>query len=338
MKFEHMEKNSARIEWMELAQIISMLFIVFHHSLPNYTSVVPVAEAFANTVHIPALAVFFFFSGYWSISWKKKGYFGYITQRAVRLLIPWIVLSVIMMIPKAALSNPESREAMRSVQGVAMMLVDPHRHGVLPHLWFLPALFIMTLFVYPWERACTSRSLSAIGLFSAFLLTCLPYQWTTILCINRIKNYLFWYLLGYYIHRNNKHINVSHKGLLGIMLICNLITVAVILLMETNTLSRILVAVFGMPGILSFSSYMETRMKWLTGVFRGKTFCIYLLSMCAQNFAEVFLSRMDINGNISMLIMFAVGLAVPMLVYWSVMKLEQLSNHRSVIVRTVLGI
>ena len=52
-------ENGKRIAWIELAQIISMVLIVYHHSMPNFTSVHPLLSALGSTVQYPSLAVFF---------------------------------------------------------------------------------------------------------------------------------------------------------------------------------------------------------------------------------------------------------------------------------------
>lgn len=95
-----LKPKSTRIEWLTTAQVISMLLVVFHHSIPNYTASGKVFTVIASNVHLFALAVFFWISGYLAEkSIKKESTKEYITKRLFKLMVPFVCINLLMLAP-----------------------------------------------------------------------------------------------------------------------------------------------------------------------------------------------------------------------------------------------
>lgn len=328
-----------QIEWIELAKIISMLLVVFHHSMPNYTGIAYCLNALASTVHFPALATFFFCSGYLSTGWEKKGYAGYIRNRAGRLLIPWLVISLLMLVPKAMLASDELRRSLLSLGELGWMLLDPHGRGIMPHLWFLPALFLISLAVPLVDQVTENRKISCILLFLLLLAASIPTDMTTILCLNEIRMYLLWFVLGFLVHRTSGEVKLrKDRRLIAADAVCVIITLLMIFLGTSFSYSRIVITISGFFGILCTSVFLEEAMKALVRFFSGKTMCVYLWSMCAQNFVEVIFHKVGLNGNLAFLLMFLTGILVPLLMYEVVTCIEKSSGRELKSARSALGI
>lgn len=336
-----MSNSKQRIEWIELAQILSMILIVFHHSMPNFTAVHPILAGLGGTLHYPALALFFFASGWLATGWAERGYPGYIGRRAVRLLVPWIVISLLMLLPKALLASPQARADLLSVGRLGWALLDPHGQGIMPHLWYLPALFLLCLLVPLLERAARHKPAVVILLVAAFACACLPESWvkvTTVLCLNEIRMYLFWFLLGYFGRKRLGEIRFGKSLLIPAAVLSWTAALLLVFFAGAFPFARVLITAFGFVGILSLALLAAGGLRPLILFFRGKTMCVYLWSLCAQNLVEVLAGKVHLNGELACLIMFVTGLAVPLAICALFSLIEKLSGRRWKALRVALGI
>ena len=83
------------------------------------------------------------------------------------------------------------------------------------------------------------------------------------------------------------------------------------LVMENAPMAVALQTVGGALALFEISG-LSPRDDALTGLFRGKTFVIYVLSMCVQNLVEVVCYAAKLPWLISLPAMFVLGLAVPL--------------------------
>ena len=310
-----MRTEKKRLVWAELAQVFSMLLVVFHHSTPNYTDVPGALAAFAGSVHLPALAVFFLCSGYFAAGWEKTSYGRYLGRRAARLLIPWVAVSLLMLLPKALLSAPQARSEMLSPLNLLLSFADPHGRGICPHLWFLPTLFLLSLTVVLLRYVARSRIASVLVPAALFALTVPDLPVPTLFCLNEVRLYLFWFVLGYVLGARRLFASCGRAVGIGSSVCAVLFGAASVLLIlygRSLPVFRALVTVSGAVAILAASVALERPLERFTAFFRGKTFLIYLLSLCAQNFVEVLANRLGVPGSAAFALLFVTGLAVPL--------------------------
>ena len=132
---------------------------------------------FIYTFHMP---LFFFISGYLfmnSNSLENIGYEKWIKNKAIRLLTPYIVLSVVALIPKYYLEH----HSFVTIDYLIEAVLKP-RVGVWGHFWFIPVLLLCYILFGAWHQLVTEKNKSmmllAVTVFS-FVLYFLPFstQW-----------------------------------------------------------------------------------------------------------------------------------------------------------------
>lgn len=143
-----LKTDKRRLSFITSAYGIGATLVVFGHSHPLGN------DAFANHAlafyinnfvckfHMP---LFFFIAGFLLIygnSVQKRGYGKFLEQKAMKLLIPYFVLSLIFIVPKFFLSKTGyiSDETNGGFMYIVTAIFSP-RDNVWGHFWFIPTLF-----------------------------------------------------------------------------------------------------------------------------------------------------------------------------------------------------
>lgn len=192
-----------------------------------------------------------------------------------------------------------------------LSFIDPHGSGICPHLWFLPTLWIMSLFI-PLFKLLKRENAKLIILVVAFLLLFLP-DITSWFCLNELRIYSFFFILGYFCGgRTFDFIKPQKKAIscaVGFVL-----CVVFIIFRNALIFSRVFITLSGFVIIIFGSQLIGERFRAVNGYLGKYTFVIYLLSLCIQNFGEVICALMNINWWIAAMLMFVTGLVVPVLI------------------------
>lgn len=131
-------------------QTFGILLVVFGHSFYLFPPDNPILQ-WIYAFHMP---LFFFISGYLLHYTHPQtnqvvlpGRKGYLTRRARRLLLPYVVISSLVFVPKALMSQYSVRPVQLTWHDYIDNLIYPF-HNVMAAYWFMPTLFlIMFLFM-----------------------------------------------------------------------------------------------------------------------------------------------------------------------------------------------
>ncbi len=308
-------RRGERTGWIERAQILAMLLVVFHHSVPNYTASGRLFSLLANTVHLGALAVFFFVSGLLlsqTGALGRYGYAGYLKRRLPRLLIPYFGVSLLMLIPKYLIGTLIGKGVSLRIVDILYAFADPHGSGICPHLWFLLALALMTvlspLLLHASRKGWLKWPLLALLAVAA----CLP-PVTSLLCLNELRSYLFWYFLGICgagVMRRAAEWEGKRRVWLGFALSLALFLLLTYAAGQTGAVMFAL-AVTGFAAIVCLSLALRRTVAPLR-VFVGKTFTVYVLSLCVQNLVEAVCHVAGLPWYLAAAGMFVSGLLIPL--------------------------
>ena len=304
------EKNESRVLWVERAQVLGMLMVVLYHSLPHGYDGPEWFEALLGALRYPALAGFFLTSGLFAVKWKRDGWGAYLKRRAARLLTPWLCVSLLMLAPRYAAARMMGVEVHLTAGRVLMSFLDPHGQGIAPHLWFLPTLFLMAALLPALDAVLARPALRRVALAGLLILSALPLALPTVLCLNELKMYLIWYAVGYALSlaRGTAAPLAGRRGVApGV---AGLAAFTLTLLMPALPLTAFVQMAGGALALVALAG-VSRRDDPLTAAFRGKTYPIYILSMCAQNLAEVVGYSARWPWPATFLAMLALGLAVP---------------------------
>ena len=304
--------KDTRVLWVERAQVISMLLVVLHHCVPHGYDGPEWLRNLLEGIQYPALVCFFLCSGLFADKWRRDGYGAYMRKRALRLLTPYFCVNLLMLAPRYVAALALGVRARITPLWLLTSFVDPHGQGIAPHLWFLLTLFIMGALLPLLDALLRNKTPRRIVLAALLILSALPVKLPTLLCLNELRLYLVWYALGYALAitrgKDAPLTGAAGPALGGVGLLAFLLALwfpsvpAAIFMQMLGALA--LVALAGRSG----------KVDPLTAAFRGRTYCVYILSMCAQNLVEALGYAAHLPWYVTFLVMLAAGLAVPMLV------------------------
>ena len=309
------QSSPRRVLWVERIQVASMLLVVLHHCLPHGYDGPRWLAALLGAVHHPALACFFLTSGLFAGRYRRYGWAGYLRRRFERLLIPYFAVNLLMLLPRYLAALALGVRARLTVGWFVLSFLDPHGQGIAPHLWFLPTLFIMGALLPALDallrrgRGASLAALAALGILSA-----LPMSAPTLLCLNELRLYLFWYFLGF-ARSEARGADCPVPGPLGLPVALAGLAAFALLMPRMDAPGAVFaLTVCGAAALAGLCAALGERSTPVLRLFRGKTYAIYILSLCVQNLVEV----VGVHGRwpwaVTALLMLITGLAAPLVI------------------------
>ena len=158
--------STRRIRYLDYARGILMLSVLFHHSGA------PLGE-YILQFHMPAL---FVLSGYTEfILNKQKPLKTYIVSKFYRLIIPYLCfefINLLLYILRDCICGPATFSPFSALISIIACINNPFS-GLYGRLWFLPAIFVSSVFSYLIKRLCKNSYLGIA--ICCFLMTILSY-------------------------------------------------------------------------------------------------------------------------------------------------------------------
>lgn len=166
------DRKRRRVEWLDTAKMLTMILVVVGHSFytkntagfgaigtdvtvdgrPGWVAWISYAVLAIYTFHMPA---FFMLSGVsMAIARPVKSFRDLAARKARRLLVPFVFVTLLYVVPLRVASGMYDHHEYPFLMGLLgnMTLMDAS------HLWFLPALFAVTLLFYAMVRYVYPRS------------------------------------------------------------------------------------------------------------------------------------------------------------------------------------
>ena len=302
--------RDGRIAWVERAQTLSMLLVALHHCVPRGYDGPRALLNLLNAIQYPALACFFLTSALFAGRWRRDGWRAYMKRRFVRLMAPYFCVNLLMLAPRYLAALLMGVRARLTPAWLALSLLDPHGRGVMPHLWFLPALLLMSALL-PAIDAAVRRPLPRLATVAALaVLSALPFRLPTLLCLNELKQYLFCYVAGRALAQA-RGTGAPLRGPAGwaaggLGLAAFIATLA----LGDAPATAFLRMLCGGAALLAVAG-LSDQADPVAAFFRGKTYAIYILSMCFQNLVEVGCYAARMPWFVTLPAMLAAGLGLP---------------------------
>lgn len=171
-----------------LIQIVATYLVVLGHSYPFVTEVplwIIDIRTFIYCFHMP---LFVWISGYllvYSQQSSKATTAKYAKKRFLKLLVPYIVLSLIAIVPKFFMQSFLNDSVNFDVMSVMRMFLVP-RENVWGHFWFLPMIFLLGLIGFGFDKFFRYINQQRLGWFIITLIAFLIY------CIINQKHFCEW--------------------------------------------------------------------------------------------------------------------------------------------------
>lgn len=319
-----MDSRNRLISFM---QAFGIILVVAGHSTYQlgHAGHVPSICRWLYTFHMP---LFFFISGY-LLKYRNTrkgiqlsdmpalGKDGFITGKARRLLVPYVIISSVVFIPKTMMSAIALRPVDMSVWSYLGMLLYPHTN-VIGYFWFLPSLFLIFCMAYiaAKTKAKTNDSLLIVCLIAVSIVN----PGTGFLGLDSALYNAVFFAAGYMFR---KHMLETVVGRHSATAAAVTFTVSVALMYAPDTGIRYLLTSFN--GILMSVAlahlYIAGKMRFLDHL-DGATYTIYLLSWFPQVASQQILMSLvpGITWHVTTALAFFSGLYVPLMVHRWVRK------------------
>ena len=299
-----------------------MFWVVVGHSFIGKAGEGPVWENalfhFAYSFHMP---LFMLVSGWLfyltrlkangETHGKKWTWGAILKDKAVRLLLPGLVFSVISFVLKLAFPSQMSRQIGLNSNDVIHSILYPYDNPF-REFWFIATLFCLFLLSPLWKfvlrREWTKWGMLALLTVSHFLQPQIE-----LLCIGRVIGYAVWFYLGLLISAGDwvdKYI-VCHKWIILI--------IGIVIYVATRSLVHgSIVSFMGTLGGITLSfGYAMVADKYIPNLFcgfRNYTYQIFLMGILAQMFVKIVYRHVSVPYVAAYIICILAGLYVPVLV------------------------
>lgn len=296
-----------------VAQIIATFLVIFGHSYPFETSFprwLYDLRTFIYAFHMP---LFIWISGYLLIytNQVEGNHIRFIKKRFLRLLVPYVVLSLIAIVPKHLLASLLNRGFDFNFHSFIEAFLVP-RQNVWGHFWFLPMIFLMGVFGFAVDRLffllqskrtrnnAPSLSIRKWGWFIVSLILFSLYLWSEDVplsgwfSISDIVRFGWVFAFGCFCASLN--VNLSFKRSANLILFFSCLAGALFLFLFPffplgGYLKFALIAVLMIFCILALSNLLALHFVPDRFSLLSNTFAIFLLSWPCQAVSNVFTER-----------------------------------------------
>lgn len=310
-------KKDNTLLFISMLQAIGCLFVVFGHSYPVNIKpplVLDSLREFIYTFHMP---LFILLSGYlfvYTNGLARKGYKKFIIDKVIKLIIPYIVLSLVAYIPKYLFSQFLNDKVEINISYLVRTFLVP-RENIWGHFWFLPTLlncFIVSpILLYAMK--------SRLGIFITSLLLVLvrifPIN-TGWFALKDFSTLLLFFWAGCLVGKIhiNKLVSYFKIGLGFVSLIISVILFFISVYGLINEIFNILMAILMIVFLISCSIWLTRNGQNILHWLNGKTFEIFLLSWPVQAVVDILLYKvLHFNWYIVLACMFILGILIPLL-------------------------
>ena len=299
-----MTMKTEKINFIATARVIGILLVVFGHSYPFEVYLPALLWKVQGWIYQFHMPLFVFLGGYLLAKTRRRAG-AYIGQRAVKLLVPYLALSLAAFVPKVLVQSLLNDSAELTFWYLLRSELVP-RDNVWGHFWYIPVVFFLgSIGIVMLKAMCRSAAVRFGVLAAAFALLFLP-KTTDWLALEDIRKTAFYFVLGMAVSLNHKW-----SGTLGHPLWLLALPASVVLFWMGGTAAGILAAC-GMIGCVCFIGTRWEVKGWLKAV-EANSFTIYLLSWPAQAVVEVVFNKvLHLPVLFVMICMFLSGVIVPM--------------------------
>ncbi|MDH5444138.1 MAG: acyltransferase [Gammaproteobacteria bacterium] len=338
-------ENTPPLEYVGIASAIGIILVVFGHSIPPHLTFPNddlfsiISYAIVDYIYVFHMPLFFFISGLLFIHTNtpnlKRKYSDLLKNKAVRLLLPYLVLGTLAFIPKIFLAEFAKNPIEPSLEYYLRTIIYPWNNSI-RFFWFLPTLFLMFL-IAPIVLNVIHREQLKLQQFYNILifvmLVSLNYLFDhnqkpeTFMNYSGVFHNLIYFWLGMWIYNKlgkstNKRVFETgiHTLLWGVILF----SLSVIMyLFFNNNVAELLSAVFAILGVITLSVFLvKTKLEILKLI--GKySYQIYLFSFFFQVPVQLILYyKLQTGSALLMVGSFVIGLFGPLLAVYIIKSLK----------------
>lgn len=325
-------KRNGVLTWM---QAVGCLLVIFGHSYPfvtEYPDVLQSVKVFIYEFHMP---LFVFCSGVLLIlsgAAEKYDFPTYLKRRAMRLLLPYFVLSLLGIVPKVLFSSVLNDSLHFDAFEILRAFFSP-RNNIWGHFWFLPMIFFLGIFGYLLLRVSKKKWLRCAALAICFAALFAP-DLTEWMGVDDLLHNAFYFVLGMCVSdlfAREREVPAWKAIILGVISFAA--AVAVFLCPDLHsvltTLKGAAIACLMIASAACLLTPLARRHDPQKYPILSRTFSIFILSWPCQLAVEVLTERLlHLKYYVIMPSMFLTGVIVPCVVIFLVDLLEKRRRHK----------
>lgn len=321
-----MVAEKKKINWLLILQGWAMLWVVIGHAFLGKAGKGPEWENrlfhFAYSFHMP---LFMFVSGWLFYLTRLKlvnqtrggqfwTYSAILRDKALRLLLPGLVFSLISLVVKIVFPGEMARQVGLSLPELAHSYLYPYDNAM-RELWFIVTLFWMMLMSPIW-KCVINKSWTMWGTLVILVILHFWHPSTDFLCIKRVFDYAIWFYLGLVICK----IDAVERVLIRIPW-ATLFAGVIIYVVGYYTYAFI-TTLGGIVFSLGIALLADRFLPKLFFTFRNYTYQIFLMGIFAQIAVKIVYRHINMPYLGAFLLCVAVGLYVPVVLAKIVEKIN----------------
>lgn len=316
---------------IDILYALGAILAILGHSHPNDWNTFP--GQWVEFIYLFHMPLFFSIAGFLLASSKRIeqcGYAEWLGEKAIRLLTPYFVLSLLALVPKYALEH--SGFAGFTPQYLLTAFFAP-RQNVWGHFWFLPVLLLMYaifgLLRFQEKRISgVARWVirAAMLAFAVLLHFVKPdIQWLGIEDLCTFSVYFILGCVGY----QATYVKIASPSWLLLLLaaVLSAVSIAIFNMTAANAYRDFLLSLFMLAACWMIGIALRSRAIPMLGFIARYVFTFYIYSWPAQAIAERLCSHLHAPWTIITPVMFAVGVACPAVLILLYQKCGFLHRH-----------
>ena len=311
-----------RIVFLDVAKAICMVLVVFWHYMPEnspewYT-------IFLKDITPFRMPLFMFASGYLYMATKKQiVYSDYLKNKLLRLLLPYLVVSIIIVSLKLVSQTNLDVDNPVTLLSYVKILYMPEAGFF---LWFIWAIWWMLILI-PLFKTRMSRLLFFIF---ALVVHYIPLELTNIFCLDKFKDMLVFFMLGVvaFDYMKVRHFINDFSLSRSIVIIIIYLVFQFVYLQSADSiyfiLSRVLPYI-GLWFIVEVSklicNYYKFNKKNVLMQISASTYVIYLFHTTFEGFAKAICRKLPFDSSLTyvfvleVIVVVGAGVALPIILH-----------------------
>lgn len=316
-------------------QVVGCALVIFGHSYPfvtEYPDILQSIKVFLYEFHMP---LFVFCSGVLLVlsgATEKYDFPTYLRRRAMRLLLPYFVLSLLGIVPKVLFSSVLNDSLHFDAFEIFRAFFSP-RNNIWGHFWFLPMIFLLGILGYLLLRVSKKKWVRYAALAVSFAALFAP-KLTDWMGVDDLVQNAFYFVLGMCVSDlflEDWNILTWKLTVSGVLLFAA--AVAVFLFPAPSpavrTLKGALIACLMIAACACLLTPLARRHDPQKYPILHRTFSIFILSWPCQLAVEVLTERLlHLKYYVIMPCMFLTGVLVPCVVILLIDLLEKRRRHK----------
>lgn len=310
-------KSPVELKYITLAQIIGCCLVILGHSfsfVTPYPCVLMEECRFLYAFHMP---LFVWCSGFLfahTMQTERKTFVQYASQRALKLLVSYFLISLIGLVPKILASSVLNDTLNMDAMEIVRAFLVP-REGVWGHFWFLPMIYLIGVIGYLLDKISKKVGTWIVITLVAFALSFFKSDVLGWFGVNDVLLYFMYYSMGVVSDRmafNMKLCNWMYLvgAVLMALALFFTITSGVGMIHCCNTVIAILMIFAIVQLCRMYADRTTIQRKSLI----AQTYQIFILSWPCQLLVGVVVERiLHMNWTVFIPVVFVTGIVMPLI-------------------------